>query len=42
MYESIRISTNIAKKETVQNMPDNFLLTFEKLYFVDNFDAQIK
>tara|TARA_R110002096_G_scaffold435407_1_gene660651 strand:- start:586 stop:714 length:129 start_codon:yes stop_codon:yes gene_type:complete len=42
MYESIRIATNIAKKGTVQNMLDNFLLTFENLYFVNNFDSQIK
>ena len=42
MYESIRIGTNIAKNETVQNKPDNFLLTFENLYFVNNFDTQIK
>jgi len=42
MYESIRIATNIAKKGTAENMLDNFLLTFENLYFVNNFDAQIK
>ena len=42
MYESMRIGTNIVKNETAQNKPDNFLLTFENLYFVDNFDAQIK
>ncbi|NYJ26454.1 hypothetical protein GGE08_000486 [Muricauda sp. ARW1Y1] len=42
MCASIRIATNIVKNGGVQNKPDNFLLTFEKLYFVDNFDAQIK
>lgn len=42
MCASIRIATNIVKNEGVQNKPHNFLLTFEKLYFVDNFDAQIK
>tara|TARA_Y100001933_G_scaffold265263_1_gene338683 strand:+ start:8679 stop:8789 length:111 start_codon:yes stop_codon:yes gene_type:complete len=36
------MTTNIAKKGRVQNKPDNFLLTFENLYFVNNFDTQIK
>jgi len=36
------MGTNIVKKERVQNRRPYFFSTFEKPYFVNNFDAQIK
>jgi len=36
------MATNIAKNIGEQNRRDNFLLTFENLYFVNNYHTQIK